>query len=873
MNPYSDLGRLIELIQTSNLEVRPLELGTFEADSFVLSRNESAFYEGLSGGDLIVGARGGDQLGGGPGNDVLAGRGDDDLLFGGSDDDIVRGGGGDDTIEGGDGADVLLGGSGDDEIGGGEGDDILRGQRGDDTLRPGAGNNNVNGGGGEDTLVLDGLLSDYSFAERANGVLVVEARDGSSRHVVRNVEGVADEAGNTAEAGGTTTLQLLHATDLEGNADAVENAPNFATVMDALDDEFETTLIISSGDNYIPGPFSNAAGSADPEVQAELNAVLNDVLSEVTGRAYTSLESDPGRFDIAIMNAIGFDASVLGNHEFDFGQQQLLEIVGAETNGTPSTTDDTWTGALFPYLSANIVVEDESVLQPLLEEDGVQADEDGDGQIAPYAIIERGGERFGVIGATTQRLEELSSTRGDPANDDDDVTVPPQGADGQDVNDIPALAADLQPFIDELQAQGVNKIILTSHLQDIALEQQLVPLLRGVDIVIAGGSDTILADGDDRLREGDEAAGPYPILTQDADGNDVAIVSTDGQYTYVGRLIVEFDAGGNLIASSIGNESGPVATDEAGVLAVTGAATLDEAISGSTSGSQVRALVNTIQEAVLETSRSNFFGEQEVPLNGEREDVRTQETNLGNLTADANLAYARELTDGDVIVSLKNGGGIRASIPSTSDGLDGLISELEIGAALQFNNALTLLTLTPAQLLEVLEHALADTTFDASGNATNAAGRFAQVAGVNFSFDPAAAPGSRIVDVELVGAGEGGADVKIVDNGSPTAAADDFSSGIRIVTLSFLADGGDGYPYPTFGDLDRVDLEDPLLVLDGAAQFAPVGTEQDALAEYLADTFPVDGAPGGGFDIADTPPAEDMRIVNLALNTTSDLEM
>ena len=55
------------------------------------------------------------------------------------------------------------------------------------------------------------------------------------------------------------TLQLLHANDLEGGVDALENAPNFAAIVDALDDAYENTAIISSGDNYIPGPFFSTA--------------------------------------------------------------------------------------------------------------------------------------------------------------------------------------------------------------------------------------------------------------------------------------------------------------------------------------------------------------------------------------------------------------------------------------------------------------------------------------------------------------------------------------------------------------------------------------------------------------------------------------
>lgn len=61
-----------------------------------------------------------------------------------------------------------------------------------------------------------------------------------------------------------------------------------------------------------------------------------------------------------------------------------------------------------------------------------------------------------------------------------------------------------------LAEQGVSKVVLVSHLQQLSLEQGLAPLLTGVDVIVAGGSDTILADENDTLRPGDEAAGAIP---------------------------------------------------------------------------------------------------------------------------------------------------------------------------------------------------------------------------------------------------------------------------------------------------------------------------------------------------------------------------
>ena len=99
------------------------------------------------------------------------------------------------------------------------------------------------------------------------------------------------------------TLQLLHAADMEGGIEALENAPRFSSVLNALKAEIENTVIIGAGDSYIPGPFFAAAN--------------NGSLREVLGR------EGSGRADILMLNAMGFMAGALGNHEFDAGTGEL----------------------------------------------------------------------------------------------------------------------------------------------------------------------------------------------------------------------------------------------------------------------------------------------------------------------------------------------------------------------------------------------------------------------------------------------------------------------------------------------------------------------------------------------------------------------
>ncbi|KST69573.1 choice-of-anchor I family protein [Mastigocoleus testarum] len=649
------------------------------------------------------------------------------------------------------------------------------------------------------------------------------------------------------------TLQILHASDLEGGVDAIDSAANFAAIVDKFEDEVENSITLSAGDNYIPGPFFGAAG--DRSLRTPLKEFYQEFFNEA---GLTNIREDVGRVDMSIMNVIGFDASAVGNHEFDAGTNAFGDIIGTDIRGN-TLGDARWLGAQFPYLSANLDFSSDSNLADLYTEEilpntdfqSLPTDLDAAAKapkIAPATIIEENGEKIGVVGATTQLVETISSTGSV------DVIDP-------ESNNMAELAKILQPTIDKLTADGINKVIVVSHLQQITLEKELIGLLSGVDVIIAGGSDTLQADSNDRLREGDTAAEDYPFQTKNKDGDPAVIVSTNGEYSYVGRLVVDFDVQGKVILDSIDeNVSGAYATDDQGVTDVYGADAANAFAEGS-KGTQVKALTDAV-EAVVTANDGIIFGKSDVFLEGRRSEVRTQETNLGNLTADANLAAAKK-ADNSVVISIKNGGGIRSEIGSV-DGTTGDlgttlanleagknagdISQLDLENSLRFNNGLTLLTVTAQQLLDIIEHGVAD-----SGD-RQTPGRFPQVSGLAFSFDDDSPAGDRVQSLAVKDENGNLLDV-IAENGELVG---DASRTFRIVTLNFLANGGDDYPFPDGESANRVDL-----VVDGAertglATAADDGSEQDALAEYLLENFSTEP-----FNVADVSPVEDTRIQNL----------
>ena len=622
---------------------------------------------------------------------------------------------------------------------------------------------------------------------------------------------------NGAETDVNFTLQLLHAADMEGDVEALENAPRFSSVLNALKAEFEDTVIIGGGDSYTPGPLF-AAGN---------DRSLRDVL----GR------EGSGRADILILNEMGFMASALGNHEFDTGTATLGGLIRKDGRG--------YVGTAFPFLSANLDFSLEDNLADLVVNAGEEASTIPNSITKSTVITTPSGEKIGVVGVTTPGLRSISKS--------EDVGISPENPD-----DIAALAAIVQESVDGLTATGVNKVIVAAHLQQIRIDEMMAIHLRDVDIIIAGGSNTLLADDTDRLREGDVAERAYPILTNSLTNEPIAIVGTDGNYRYVGRLVVGFDETGVLLPESIEAEvSGVFAADERGVV--------------DTGNAVPAPRVVEITEAiwsVMIAKDGNIFGQTSVYLNGNRRAVRTEETNLGNLTADANLDAARRF-DPTVAVSLKNGGGIRASIGVSTGGVTlpppgnplvgkvaGQISQIDIENTVRFNNGLSLLTLTAAQLLEVIEEGVA------RSEPGSTPGQFPQVAGVAFSLDISQPVGSRIRSLVLTDTKGNTTDI-IAEKGEVIGDTD---RTIRIVTLDFLADGGDNYPYPNFPNTDRVDL---LAVMTeeqsgGQATFSAPGREQDALAEYLAANFST--TPFAGTDVG---PEADGRIQNLAFRTES----
>jgi 5'-nucleotidase len=474
-------------------------------------------------------------------------------------------------------------------------------------------------------------------------------------------------------------------------------------------------VMLSAGDNYLAGPEFNA-----------------------------SLDLPPGStfYDTTAIDLIGWDAMAIGNHEFDFN---------------PDVFEDFLLGFTGPvkFLSANL---------DFVNEPGMQAQVTA-GRIARSTVLNVGTQRVGIIGATTTDLPFISTPRNVIIN----AVVPAVQA------EVAALQALVPP---------VDKIILISHLQGLPSEAAVIPQIDGVDIVIGGGGGELLANPGAVLVPGDTATGAiaglvgtgYPRTATDIDGSTVYVAATRGDYRYIGRLIVGFDAAGNVV--SVDSLSGPVR--------VSGIA--PDAVA---SDPVVQAQVVDPVAASVAALATEIIGVSQVPLDGVTGNVRSIETNLGNLIADSHLynAIVNAPLFGAPVpdVSLQNGGGIRNNSVFPA----GNFSELNTFEALPFFNLICVVpNIPPAQFKEILENCVS--RVGGSGN-----GRFAQVSGFRFTWDPAGVaqvvtnagvvttPGTRIREVVL---NDGRV---IVRNGAVVPGA----TSVNIATLDFLARGGDQFPF------------------------------------------------------------------------------
>jgi len=496
----------------------------------------------------------------------------------------------------------------------------------------------------------------------------------------------------------------------------------------AQDDSFALTILHTNDTHAAHQPNSDGNGGVARQatvvnqVRAETeNVLLVDAGDRFTGSLFH--QQYRGQDQVQIMNALGYDAMTLGNHEFDDGEDVLQAFVD---------------GLEFPVVGANID------FGPF---------EDLTAKVLPYVILDVGGQQVGVIGMVTPDTTITSSPSDDVSFNADMVGV-------------------VAEAVSALSLADVNKIILLTHT-GIEVDQELLTQLSGVDIVIGGHSHTLLSNAYAA------AQFAYPITAETLSGEPIVYAQAGSNNVYLGHLEVEFDAAG-LVASAGGDTI---------LLSryITPDATID-------------AMLTELEGPIEELRATPIGADAAVFLEGSRTVCRVEECLLGNLITDAMR------NDTGAQLAITNGGGIRASID------EGEITLGEVLTVLPFGNLVSTFKATGADIVAALENGVSTLSVtDGVVAREGAAGRFPQVSGLRFTFDPTQEPGSRVVSVEVEG-----------EDG--TYGPIDPEAIYTVVTNDFMRTGGDGYS--TFGEnaIDPYDFGKPL---------------DQVLEEYLSVNTPV----------------------------------
>jgi 5'-nucleotidase len=410
-----------------------------------------------------------------------------------------------------------------------------------------------------------------------------------------------------------------------------------------------------------------------------------------------------GRAVVEFYNDMGYDAAAVGNHDFDFGP------VGYHS--TPMTPEDDPLGVIkarigeaqFPFLAGNIY--DRATGKPVKWKN-----------LRGYTLLERKGIRIGVIGLISPDTPLITH----PAN--------------IGTLEFKPLLPTLRRLLPRVRSEGATVIVVVIHA-GLAVDEStgkvtgaVADLARAlkpgeVDLIVAGHKHIPFTD---RVND-------IPVIQPWSKG--IAFVRAD--------LVVDRSTGRVLQDHVVIHENTFFfRTDRNGE-------------PPTYAGQVIRPLPCFVKK--LKKFRRSIDHLERIRLGRATETMNCKallDSPVGNLVTDAMRA-----TDDSIDVAMYNSGGIRAPIPK------GVITFGHVYEAVPFDNNLVKLTMTGAQIREVVEHGLA------------ASYGVMEVSGLEVAFNPDAPPGARCVSILITRTGGELDDDKLY----------------IVATNEFVLQGGDGY--------------------------------------------------------------------------------
>lgn len=372
-----------------------------------------------------------------------------------------------------------------------------------------------------------------------------------------------------------------------------------------------------------------------------------------------------GESIVPILNSLNYNAQAAGNHEFDFGYQQLLKLKGMVTH---------------PIISANVYTSDDKTL------------------LVPTYTTEIGGKKYAFVGFVAE---------------DTPILTHPDNVKGLTFKNPIEVAKKIVP---ELKKQA-DHVIVVSHI-GIDVDRELAKSVPGIDLIIGGHSHTA-------LKTPEHVNGTY--IVQDWEyGKSLGRADL---YYYHNDLVA---FSGGLVEYNDKVQADP----------------------------EVDKLVKDVVKKIDDVMNV-VIAKTEVDLDGDRTLVRTRETNVGNLIADSMLAKSKTVKGHEADVALTNAGGIRVQLKA------GDITKKDLYSLLPFPNTVVVVEATGDELKKALENGVSQVE--------TGAGRFPQISGMSFTFDPSKPAGQRVLEVKV---------------GTEPL---DLAKTYKIATNDFIVSGGDGY--------------------------------------------------------------------------------
>lgn len=500
---------------------------------------------------------------------------------------------------------------------------------------------------------------------------------------------------------------ILHTNDVHGRIVEEKGVIGDAKLAAVIEQERantnQTTLVVDAGDAFQGLPISN---------------------------------SSKGEERANILNKIGYDAMAVGNHEFDFGLDEVKKY--KEILKFPLLSANTYVNGARLFQASTIVDKDKNVV----------------------------GDEFVVIGVTTPE----TATKTHPRNVQGVTFTDPISEVNKVIEEVESRA--------KAEGKTYKHYVVLAHL--------------GVDTTtpVEWRGSTLA-----------EALSKNPLLK----GKRVTVI--DGHSHTVESVTYGDNVTYNQTGSYLHN-IGKV-TYKSGQLLGNPQQISADSVKGITPDPAIQQLVNKIKEKYDQENAKVVVANSPVELNGNRENVRVRETNLGNVVADALYEYGQTGFSHKTDLAVTNGGGLRETIAKGKP-----ITKGDIIAVLPFGNTITQIKVTGQNIADMFAKSLGSIVQEKDGKPVldengqpllEPSGGFLQVSGAKVYYDTTLPADKRILGIEI----------KNPETGKYEKL--NLAKTYYLTTNDFLAAGGDGYS-----------------MLGGAREEGP--SMDVAFADYLAKT-------------------------------------